>query len=171
MTNRARSIEEIPYLKNGIGNHLYKHKHEQVEGVDAKAVLAYLWGKKDVDLTYHLRYTEDDEGRLENLFWFDKTSHLDYKTFGHVLAFDSTYKCNEYNKPLVMLVGINHNLKTLAFGCALVVHENEASFIWVLEQLIEAGDGQKPKTVVTKLWPMQLRWHFQKHDIDCVYGI
>jgi len=54
---------------------------------------------------------------------------LGYKTFGHVLPFDATYKCNEYNKPLVVLVGINHNLTTVTFGCALVVLENEASFI------------------------------------------
>ena len=73
-----------------------------------------------------------------------------------------------------MLVGINHNLKTVTFGCALVVHENEALFIWILEQLVEAGDRQKPETTVTdgaKLCPMQLRWYFQKHGIDCVYGI
>jgi len=111
--------------------------------------LAYLQGKKDVNPTYYLRYTEDDDGRLENLFWCDKTSGLDYKTFVHALAFDSTYKCNEYNKPLVVLVAINHNLKTVTLGCALVVHETEASFISVLEHLVEAGDGQKPKIVVT----------------------
>ena len=148
MPNQAGSIEELSYLKTHMENHLYKHSHEQVEGGDAEAVLAYLWGKKDVDPTYYLRCTNDEDGRLENLFWCDKTSRLDYKTFGHLLAFDSTYKCNEYNKKLVMLVGVNHNLKTVTFGCALVVYENEASFIWVLEQLVEAGDGQKPETVV-----------------------
>ena len=86
---------------------------------------------------------------MENLFWCDKKSRIDYKTFGHILAFNSTYKCNAYNKPLVVLVGINHNRKTVTFGCALVVHEKESSFIWVLKQLVEAGDGQKPETIVT----------------------
>jgi len=60
-------------------------------------------------------------------------SCIDYKTFRHVLGFDNTYKCNAYNKPLVVPVGINHNLKTLTFGYALLVHENDSSFNWVLE--------------------------------------
>jgi len=30
-----------------------------------------------------------------------------------------------------------------------VVHEKEFSFVWVLEQLVEAGEGQKPLTVLT----------------------
>jgi len=102
-----------------------------------------------VDGTYFLRYIEDVEGRLENLFWCDKKSRIDYKTFGHVLAFDSTYKCNAYNKPLVVLVGINHNRKTMTFDCALVIHKKESSFIWVLKQLVEAGDGQKQETIIT----------------------
>jgi len=105
-------------------NHLHKHRHEPIKRGDAEALLAYLREKKDVNPKYYLRYTEDDEGSLENLFWCDKTSCLDYKTFGYVLAFDNTNTCNEFNKPLVVLVGINHNLKTMTFVCALVVHEN-----------------------------------------------
>jgi len=31
----------------------------------------------------------------------------------------------------------------------LVVHEKEESSIWVLEQLVEAGDGQKPEIILT----------------------
>ena len=122
---------------------------EQTKDGDAEALLAYLRGKKEVDGTYFLRYTEDVEGRLENLFWCDKKSRIDYKTFGHVLVFDSTYICNAYNTQLVMLIGINHDRKAVTFGCALVVNENESSFIWVLKQLVEARGGQKPETIVT----------------------
>jgi len=117
--------------------------------IDAEVLLAYLRGKKKVDATYFLRYTKDEKRRLENLFWCDKKSCIDYKTFGHVLPFGSTYKCNVYNKPLVMLVDINHNRKTMTFDCALIVHEKEACFISVLEQLPEVGDGQMPETMVT----------------------
>lgn len=74
---------------------------------------------------------------------------MDYKTFGHVLAFDTTYKCNAYNKPFVVLVGVNHHRNTIPFGCALVVNEREDTFVWVLERLIESGDGFKPLTVIT----------------------
>ena len=115
-----------------------------LEHGDAEFVLAYLEGKKSADPSFFFRYTKDEDGSLENLFWCGRQSRIEYKTFGHVLVFDTTYKCNAYNKPLV-LVGVNHNRKTIPFGCALVVHEKEESFIWVLESLVEAGDGRKPK--------------------------
>ncbi|KAL4319929.1 hypothetical protein GQ457_18G013090 [Hibiscus cannabinus] len=69
--------------------------------------------------------------------------------FGQVLVFDTTYKCNEYNKPFVVLVGVNHHRNTVPFGCALIVNEKEDTYVWVLEQLIAAGDGYKPLTVIT----------------------
>ncbi|KAL4354282.1 hypothetical protein GQ457_06G008500 [Hibiscus cannabinus] len=91
----------------------------------------------------------DEYGNLEKLFWCDGISRTDYKAFGHVLAFDTTYKCNAYNKPFVVLVGVNHHRNTVLFGCALVVHEKEDTYIWVLQQLIAAGDDYKPLTVIT----------------------
>ena len=48
-----------------------------------------------------------------------------------------------------MHVGINHNRKIVTFGCALGDHEMESSYIGVLEQLVEAGDGQKSKVTMT----------------------
>jgi len=52
--------------------HLYKYTKEQTKDGDTEALLAYLRGKKEVDVTYFLRYTEYVEGRLENLCWCDK---------------------------------------------------------------------------------------------------
>jgi len=53
----------------------------------------------------------------------------------------------------------------MTFGYALVVHEKESSFIWVLKQLIEAGDGQTQRQLLqmgTRQWLLQLRSFFQK---------
>jgi len=78
-------LDELPYLKDDMKYHLYKCRKEQTKDGDAEALLAYLRGKKEVDGTYFLRYIEDVEGRLENLFWCDKKSRIDYKTFGTFL--------------------------------------------------------------------------------------
>jgi len=123
--------------------HFYKHRNEQTKDGDADALLAYLWGNKEVDPTYFFIYIKDEVGRLENFFWCDKQLCIDYKTFGHILAFDITYKCNAYNKLLVPIVGISHNRKIMVFVCAKVVHEKESSFIWVLEQVVKVEDRQK----------------------------
>ncbi|KAL4382989.1 hypothetical protein GQ457_15G015160 [Hibiscus cannabinus] len=74
---------------------------------------------------------------------------IDYKTFGQVLAFDTTYKCNAYNKTFVALVGVNHHRNKMPFICALVVNEKEDTYVWVLQKLITTGDGYKLLTVIT----------------------
>jgi len=56
----------------------------------------------------------DGEGCFEKLFWCDRASSVDFETFGQVLVFDTTYRFNVYNKPLVVFVGINYNQKALA---------------------------------------------------------
>ena len=47
---------------------------------------------------FFFQYTVDEESRLANLFWTDSQSHLDYACFGDVVAFDTTYKTNVYQK-------------------------------------------------------------------------
>ncbi|KAJ8428815.1 hypothetical protein Cgig2_028020 [Carnegiea gigantea] len=71
-----------------------KVRKEAFQYDDAKFILAYLEGKKSVDTSFFLRYTKDEDGSLENLLWYDRQSRIEYKTFGHVLVFDTTYKHN-----------------------------------------------------------------------------
>ncbi|KAL4383302.1 hypothetical protein GQ457_15G015820 [Hibiscus cannabinus] len=131
--DEAGSSKNVRFISKDLYNFLDRIKREEVKDGDAETMMAYL----------------DEYGNLEKLFWCDGISRTDYKEFNHVLAFDTTYKCNAYNKPFVVLVGVNHHRNTVLFGCALVVHEKEDTYIWVLQQLIAAGDGYKPLTVIT----------------------
>nr|KYP42154.1 Protein FAR-RED IMPAIRED RESPONSE 1 [Cajanus cajan] len=72
------------------------------------------------------------EGQLKHLFWADGTNRSDFQCFGDVLAFDSTYKKNKYNKPLVIFSGKNHHAQTVIFGCAIVSDESIEAYRWVL---------------------------------------
>uniref|UniRef100_A0A803MYH6 SWIM-type domain-containing protein n=1 Tax=Chenopodium quinoa TaxID=63459 RepID=A0A803MYH6_CHEQI len=83
------------------------------------------------------------------MFWCDRICQGNYKTFGSVIAFDMTYKVNAYNKPFVVIVGVNHHRKTVPLGVALVTNEKTVTYIWVLRQLLEAGGNVAPYTVVT----------------------
>ncbi|KAL4310833.1 hypothetical protein GQ457_01G049760 [Hibiscus cannabinus] len=147
--NEAGSIENVGFISKDLYNFLDRIKREEVQDGDAETVMAYLYGKQESDPYFFVSYTRDECGNLEKLFWCDSISRNDYKEFGQVLAFDTTYKCNAYNKPFVILVGVNHHQKTVPFGCALVVNERVDTYVWVLEQLIAAGDGYKPLTVIT----------------------
>jgi len=77
------------------------------------------------------------------LFWFD------YAAFGDVIVFDSTYKTNRYNPPLVHFVGVNHRKRTVVFGCGIISHENTNSFEWLLRTFSDANIQKHPISVIT----------------------
>lgn len=141
--------EVLGYSRKSLYNYCEFLRKKEGGDKDAETVMAYLLGKQQNNPSFFVEYTQDEHERLDKLFWCDGQSRNDYKAFGHVLAFDTTYKCNAYRKPFVVLVGVNHNRKTVVFGCALIVDEKTESFVWVLNQMIKAGEGFKPLTVIT----------------------
>jgi hypothetical protein len=42
-------------------------------------------------------FVVDEEGNLVYAFWDDATSRNNYKYFGDLISFDSTYSTNQYN--------------------------------------------------------------------------
>ena len=65
-----------------------------------------------------------------------------------MLAFDTTYKTNKYNKPLVIFSGANHHTQTTILGCALVSDEKLETYTWLLETFLKAMANKNPKVVV-----------------------
>ncbi|XP_025631229.1 protein FAR1-RELATED SEQUENCE 5-like [Arachis hypogaea] len=87
--------------------------------------------------------------RLENLFWCDGTSCYDYSVFGDVLGFDATYGHNKYKCPLVIFSGVDHHIRTVVFGCAILSNESEGSYVWLLWSFLEAMKGKQSKSAIT----------------------
>ncbi|XP_039778235.1 protein FAR1-RELATED SEQUENCE 5-like [Panicum virgatum] len=75
-------------------------------------------------------------------------SHLT-EPFGDVVVFDSTYKTNRYNLPLVPFVGANHHYRTILFGCGIISHENIESYVWLLITFTEANVQKHHVSVIT----------------------
>ncbi|XP_060972616.1 protein FAR1-RELATED SEQUENCE 4-like [Cannabis sativa] len=88
----------------------------------------------------------DSEGALGFLDYGN--SRVDYVAFGDVLGFDTTYMTNEYNKPLTVLIGVNHHFNTCIFGFALLLHEKLPSYRWLLQKFLECHGDKKPNVVV-----------------------
>ncbi|XP_057760002.1 protein FAR1-RELATED SEQUENCE 5-like [Arachis stenosperma] len=95
------------------------------------------------------KYSLDVGKRLENLFWCDGTSCYDYSVFGDVLGFDAMYVHNKYKCPLVIFSGVDHHIRTVVFGCAILSNESEGSYVWLLRSFLEAMKGKQPKSVIT----------------------
>ncbi|KAK9932835.1 hypothetical protein M0R45_020057 [Rubus argutus] len=149
MVDRAGGFANVGFTIKDLYNKLDSSRREIILEGDAEAALAYLKGKAATDTNLFCKYSIDENNRLANLFWRDSNSLLDYSCFGDVLVFDSTYKTNYYEKPLVLFVGTNNHLSTIIFGFALLVDETIETYTWVLQMFLESMEGKKPIAILT----------------------
>nr|XP_025689012.1 protein FAR1-RELATED SEQUENCE 5 [Arachis hypogaea] len=137
------------FTRKNLYNHIDRYRQSKVKNGDANAAINYLIGKSNNDLLFFGKYTFISDERLEHIFWADGQSIIDYHCFGDIVAFDSTYKKNKYNKPLVIFSGCNHHGQTVIFGSDLLSDETTETYKWLLETFVEAMDGKSPKAVIT----------------------
>ncbi|KAK9199756.1 hypothetical protein WN944_014949 [Citrus x changshan-huyou] len=69
--------------------------------------------------------------------------------FGVTLSFDSTYRTDAYNKPLMLFVGLNHHMRSTVFGFVLLSSETEDKYIWLLRTFLSAMNGKMHVSIVT----------------------
>ncbi|KAL6615270.1 hypothetical protein ACP70R_037540 [Stipagrostis hirtigluma subsp. patula] len=87
------------FLLQDLYNFIARVKKEKIEGSDAEYVLNYMEVRREENPEFYFKYSTDDEGRLQNIFWSDSQSQIDFGAFGDVVVFDSTYRVNRYNLP------------------------------------------------------------------------
>ena len=85
--------------------------------------LSYLQAKTDSSAKLFGEYILIDDDNLKDLFLTDGAILIDYKCFGDVLMFNTIYKKNKYNKPLVIFSGTNNHAQITIFVCALLLDE------------------------------------------------
>ncbi|XP_052117572.1 protein FAR1-RELATED SEQUENCE 5-like [Arachis duranensis] len=140
--------DKVDFTSKDLHNHISKTRRGKVKDGYAFAVLAYLFSKAYSDPLFLGKFTLKD-GRLDNLVWADRESVVDYECFGNVLAFDTTYKKNVYNKPLVIFSETNHHFQTTIFGCALLSDERSETFKWALKEFSEIMSGKLSRDIMT----------------------
>ncbi|KAL6600485.1 hypothetical protein ACP70R_045285 [Stipagrostis hirtigluma subsp. patula] len=141
--------DDTGFILRDLYNFFARQKKQRVEGRDADFVLNYLRSKQEEDSEFFFKYSVDTEGHLKNLFWSDSQSQLDYGAFGDVVVFDSTYRVNRYNLPFVPFIGVDHHRCTVVFGCGIISDESIASYVWLLEALLEAMNLKHPDSLIT----------------------
>ncbi|WCJ39766.1 FRS (FAR1 Related Sequences) transcription factor family [Euphorbia peplus] len=114
--------KNVGFTKKDLYNGLSK-KLSTWAGEDTNTAICLLESRKGTDPKFFYKYEIDEDNRLTNLFWSDGSCQIDYRIFGDALFFDATYKTNRYNKPLVILLGVNNHDKSCVFGAALLQNE------------------------------------------------
>nr|XP_025661792.1 protein FAR1-RELATED SEQUENCE 5-like [Arachis hypogaea] len=144
---QAGGFNMVSFTKQDMYNVLRRLR--AMQNGDVNATFRYLEGIAQVDEKLFWRYKTGPSKQLCDLFWSDGASQEDYRIFGDVLAFDATYGRNKYNLPVVVFSGVNHHNQTCVFGAAMVSHESQESYNWVLERFLECMKGKTPNAVIT----------------------
>lgn len=149
MAQLAGTYSDIGYMRKDLQNAIGLQRRKKLRDSNSESCLTYLEGKRSADQCFFYEYTISVDNRLSDLFWCDGGSRADYALFGDVIAFDATYRTNAYRKPFVVIIGINHHMRTTIFGFALLHAETEHTYMWLLETFLHAMDEKRPVTVIT----------------------
>ncbi|XP_016168213.1 protein FAR1-RELATED SEQUENCE 5-like [Arachis ipaensis] len=139
----------LNFISKDLYNYMDGVRQSRIVEGDTAAAISYLKGKAELDPMAVVQYSYYAEKHLGHLFWSYGNMQHDYECFGDVLAFDSTYRKNLYNRPLVIFSGTNHHRQTIIFGFDLLEDEKIPSYKWLLSSFLEVMRHKEPKVVVT----------------------
>ena len=70
----------------------------------------------------------DDTSKVKNLMWANGSSRMQYRFFGDVVTFDTTYRTNLYDMPFGLFVGVNNHFQSIILPGVLMRDEQQESF-------------------------------------------
>ncbi|KAL4296577.1 hypothetical protein GQ457_12G029480 [Hibiscus cannabinus] len=118
-------------------------------GRDAQNLLDYFKKMQAENPGFFYAIQLDDDNQMANVFWADARSRTAYMHFGDAVKLDTSYRENQYMVPFAPFSGINHHGQTILFGCALLLDDSEASFVWLFKTFLTAMNGRQPVSLIT----------------------
>ncbi|XP_030478250.1 protein FAR1-RELATED SEQUENCE 4-like [Cannabis sativa] len=165
MAKLNNRYENIGCLEKDIRNHLDKEKHLALAFGDANAMQELFMHMQEEDSNFFYAIDLDEEQRLKNVLWVDAKSREDYKVFGDVVSFDTTYITNKYKIPFTPFIGVNKHFQTSLLSCALLVDETKSTFVSLMKARLRAGRIPEKLGYVIKT-----NEHFIRDFNICVYN-
>ncbi|KAL7127020.1 hypothetical protein ABFS83_14G226000 [Erythranthe nasuta] len=118
-------------------------------GRDAQNLLDYFKKMQAENAGFYYAIQLDEENRMANAFWAEARSRTAYSHFGDAVVLDTTYRSNLYKVPFAPFTGVNHHGQTILFGCALLLDESEATFVWLFKTFLAAMNDRAPVSLTT----------------------
>lgn len=115
----------------------------------ARSLVNYFEKRTLEDLAFRFSLQLDDEGLITNIFWADGKMIRDFKIYGDIVSFDTTYRTNKEYRPLALFVGLNNYREMVIFGATLLYEESAESFEWLFNAFFRIMSAEKPQTFIT----------------------
>ncbi|XP_042029980.1 protein FAR-RED ELONGATED HYPOCOTYL 3-like [Salvia splendens] len=139
---------------------------QEMKGADVQMILNQMEEKKNTCDGFHYEFQQGSNGKLLSLFWCDAVLRNNYKMFGNIVSFDTTYSTNRYCMVFGPFTGKENPRCPVTFGVGFVSNEGADSFSWLLSEFVECM-GFTPKLIITDQdWGMKLAIEqllFEKH--------
>ncbi|XP_012829668.1 PREDICTED: protein FAR1-RELATED SEQUENCE 5-like [Erythranthe guttata] len=142
-------ISKVGFTEVDCRNYMRNNRQRNMEG-DIQLLLDYLKQKQSENPSFFYAIQGDEDQYTGNVFWADPKSRSDYNHFGDTVTFDTTYRSNRYRLPFVPFTGLNHHGQPVLFGCAFLINESEASFVWLFKTWLSAMFGRSPLSITTE---------------------
>ena len=124
-------------MKRTLSNICGKISREQAVD-DVRKTLELFADIRSTDPAFTYVVLTDKSIKVKSLMWANGSSRMQYKLFGDVVTFDTTYRINLYDMPFGLLSELTTIFRSLFWqGCLLMRDEQEESFQWVF-----ADDGR-----------------------------
>lgn len=179
-TQPGLAQQNASLIPSSYKNYIRSKRMKDMKKGDARAILEYLQKMKGENPSFYYAIQVDEDDQMTNIFWADARSMANYHYFGDVVCFDTSYKANDYGRPFVQFLGVNHHKQLIIFGAAFLYDETVESFKWLFETFKSAMTGRQPKTILTDqcvaisdavaaMWPGAVHrlcvWHIYQDTI------
>ncbi|XP_024632818.1 protein FAR-RED IMPAIRED RESPONSE 1-like [Medicago truncatula] len=149
MAKQHGGYENISCLEKDIRNHLDKSRRLALESGEATTMLECFMLMQEENPRFFYAIDLDDEDRVRNVFWMDAKGRDDYKEFGDVISFGTTYITNKYKTSFAPFIGVNNHFQSRLLGCALLIDETSNNFTWLMKTRLRAMGGKPPTAIIT----------------------
>ena len=140
-------VEKVPFTKRTLGNICGKISREQADN-DVWKTLEVFADIRSRDSGFTYVVLADKTSKVKNLMWANGSSRMQYKFFGDVVTFDTTYRTNLYDMPFGLFVGVNNHYQSIILAGVLMRDDQEESFEWVIAELLRMMGGHPPRTIL-----------------------
>lgn len=142
-------VEPPGYTIRDCYNHVSMQGITIIEAGDSQSLVNYFKRRTNEEGMFYWDVQVDQEGRMTNFFFRDAKSRNDFDCFGDAVIFDTTFRTNKYSLVCAPFVGVNHHWQNIVFGCAFLLDESSASYVWLFKSFLESMGGRSPKSIFT----------------------
>jgi hypothetical protein len=135
------SMENLPVSKRSLRAICSKIAKDQMDD-DVQKTLDVFRQIRQQDPDFQFSVEPGDQNQINSLLWINGKSREQFKCFGDVICFDTTYSTNIYKMPFGLFVGVNNHFQTTIFGGVFMKQKTTDSFSWVFFRVCKF-DGRK----------------------------